>query len=229
MINLRIQEIAEAKGLSLEELSKLSDISTQDIRAYSSLETLTEEKAANLRKIAAQLNVPVLELVKPVAKREAFKLKILEIAEQKGLTLEELSKLSDLDLAFLAFYSTQSMCKRKLEDMESQYQHLTKITEALNCNVENLLEEAELPTTKLRFQELVQERGLTIDALSMLTELPHEFLDLMTTQPLALPGLVGETDEPPSGLVMTLGSRRIIDKKICDWLPPGFPGCPHRQ
>ena len=71
------------------------------------------------------MNVSVWELVKPVAKREAFKLKILAMAEQKGLTLEELSKLSSLHLSFLAFYSTQSVCKRKLEDIESQHQHLT--------------------------------------------------------------------------------------------------------
>jgi transcriptional regulator with XRE-family HTH domain len=227
MINLRIQEFAEAKSLSLEELSKLSSVPLQDIQSYTTLETLTEEIAANLRKIAAKLNVPVLELVKPLAKREAFKLKIIEIAEQKGLTLEELSKLSGLNLAFLAFYSTQSMCKQKLENMESQHQHLTKIAKALDCNIEDLQEEAELPTTKLRFEELVQERGLTTDAFSMLTELPHEFLDLMTTQPLDISASVGETDEPPSGLVMTLGNR-LIEKKICDWLPPGFPGCPRR-
>ncbi|MBN3926538.1 helix-turn-helix transcriptional regulator [Nostoc sp. NMS4] len=215
MINLRIQEFAEAKSLSLEELSKLSSVPLQDIQSYTTIESLTEEIAANLRKIAAKLNVPVWELVKPVANREAFKLKILEMVEQKGLTLEELSKLSGLHLAFLAFYSTQSVCKRKLEDLESQHQHLTKIAKSLDCNIEDLREEAELPSTKLRFEELVQERGLTTDALSMLTELPHEFLDLITTQPLDISASVGETDKPPSRLLMKLQNA----KGLCDIVP----------
>jgi hypothetical protein len=200
MITLCIEEVATAQGLTLEQLSQLSGVSLQDIQSYLSIETLTDETAANLRKIAAQLNVPVLKLVKPAAKREAVKLNILEIAQRKDLTLEELSNLSGVHPAILMFYSTQPLCKEKLSEIESHNQYLTKISEGLNCTIEDLQTPAELPMTKLRFEELLQEQGLTVDELSMLTEIPEQFFDLISTQPT----------EP--------------QRNICD-LIPCFPGC----
>lgn len=183
MINLRIQEIAEAKGLSLEELSKLSGISTEDIRAYSSLETLTEEKAANLRKIAAKLNVPVLELVKPVVKPEAFKLKILEMAKNRGLTLQELSKLSGVEFDAIAFYSTQAIYKQKISETPCQ-ESLRIISKALDCSIEDLQVEADLPVNKLRFEAFTDEKNLSLEDISLLTDASQEFINLLATQPV---------------------------------------------
>lgn len=183
MINLRIQEIAEAKGLSLEELSKLSGISPEDIRAYSSLETLTEEKAANLRKIAAKLNVPVLELVKPVAKKVAFKLNILEIAKNRGLTLQELSKISGVEFDAIAFYSTQAIYKQKISETPCQ-ESLRIISKALDCSIEDLQVEADLPVNKLRFEAFTDEKDLSLEDISLLTNASQEFINLLATQPV---------------------------------------------
>lgn len=184
-VTLRIQELVEAQGLTFEELSKASGVSLEDIQAYATTPVeLIEETATALRKIATKLNVAVVELVQPIAKREAFKLKILEMAQQKGLTLEKLSERSGVNPAIISFYSTQSISNQKLNELESKNQYLRKISQALVCDVEDLKIEAELPTTKLCVEEWVEERGLNLQDLSRLTNLPQEYIDLIAKHPL---------------------------------------------
>ncbi|MBD1906763.1 hypothetical protein H6F53_14895 [Trichocoleus sp. FACHB-832] len=185
MIILCIQEIAAAKGLTLEELSQVSGVSLEVIQAYATtpIETLTEEVAANLRKLASKLDVVVLELVQPVGKREAFRLKILEMAQGKGLTLEELSHRSGVHPAVLVFYSTQSICKQKLDEPQHK-KNLLDLCKALICSIEDLQIPADLSTTILRLNEKTKEKGLTLKELSVLTSLPYELIDLFATQPI---------------------------------------------
>ncbi|MGI8504559.1 MAG: hypothetical protein ACR2LR_26035, partial [Hassallia sp.] len=171
MITLRIKEIIEARGLSPETLSNLSSVPLKAIQAYitsPAIEAITGIIAEHLRKIAEQLNVPVIELVKPVAKKVAFRLKILELAKDKKLSLAELSKLSDVDLAVLAFYSTQPISQQKLAESQCQ-KHLIGITNALNCRIEDLRVTADLPITKLCILKMIQDRGILLEEYSILT------------------------------------------------------------
>lgn len=183
-VTLRIQELAEANELTFEELSKLSGVSVQDIQAYATAPVkITEEAATKLRNIASQLNVPVVELVKPIAKREAFRFKILEMAQQKGLTLEELSKRSGVNPALIAFYSTQPICKQKIAETQCMTS-LYKISDTLGCRVEDLQLAADIPVTQLRFEAFTDEKNLNLEDISLLTGYSQEFIDLIATQPL---------------------------------------------
>lgn len=184
MVTIRsIQRLAEAKGLSLEELSQSAQVSLQDIQAYTELDNITDEVAANLRQIAATLNVNVIDLFQPLNKRDAIKLKILETSQKKGLTLEELSNRCGVHYAIVAFYSTQPICKQKFIEPLFQ-ENLKKITETLDCNPEDIQAEAELPRTKLNIEDFSRETGLTLENISQVTELPQEFINLISEQPM---------------------------------------------
>ncbi|BBD61265.1 hypothetical protein NIES2109_40930 [Nostoc sp. HK-01] len=180
MIKIIIGEMAASKGVSLDEISRLSGISIEEIQSYSTIENITEDTFVNLRKIAARLNLPVLDLVQPIANQLAFKFKISEMAKTKGLTLEELSEKSRIQPAIIEFYNTQAICQQTLTNPLCQT-HLGKITEVLNCSLEELQFSEELPPTYFRLEEIAKEKGLTLDELSLLIELPKGFVDLIAT------------------------------------------------
>lgn len=190
MITLRIKEIIEARGLSPETLSNGSGVPLKDIQAYitsPTIESITDIIAEHLRKIAKQLEVPVVELVKPVTPQEVFRLKILEIAQQKNITFEELSKRceeSGVHISILAFYSTQPISNQKLNELESKNKYLSKISQILECSIEDLKIAVEAPIIKLGIAEWAAKKGLTLENLSLLTGLPLDFIDLISTQNL---------------------------------------------
>ncbi len=69
MVTLRIQELAEAKGMTLEQLSQDCGISVEKIRKYAaeSIE-IKEENAADIQKIANTFNVSSLHLLNRLKK-----------------------------------------------------------------------------------------------------------------------------------------------------------------
>lgn len=222
MINLCIQELASEKTVSLDKLSELTGIPLKVIQEYTILENITEPIAEDLIKIAKALDVSTMRLVQPKIERKALKFKIREIAEEKGLTIEDLSQVSGIHPAILGFYSTQPVCKQKLQELEDQHQYLKKITDVLQCRIEDLQIESELPTTKLRFQELIEEKGLTTESLMMLADVPREFLNLIANQPVDISTFRSE-DINFENVDFSGNKRR---KNVCDWLPNCFPGCP---
>lgn len=180
---LRIQELTKLKSITLEELSQASNVSIEVVQAYATEPVNIGEAANDLRKIANQLNVSVIDLVKPVVKREAFKLRILEVAKQKGISLNELSERSNVNPETLAFYSTQPICKQKF--FESIHQiNISKINKVLECCIEDLKVATDLPKIRLRVEELAAERGLSLENLKQLSGLSSEFIDLIATQPV---------------------------------------------
>jgi len=188
-VRLRIQELAEAKELTLEEISNRSSVSVEAIQAYATATVeLTEKIAIDLRNIAKPevLDVAVVELIESVVKREAVKFKIRDIARQKGLTLGQLSEATAINLLLIEFYSEQPIFKEQLIEPKLQ-NNLNEICKTLDCKIEDLIvkvEAEELPETKLRIEELLEEKGITLEDLSLLTELPNELIDLMATQPI---------------------------------------------
>ena len=187
MVNFRIQELAEAKGLTLEELSQISGVAVGRIQTYTNTSfipvEITEESATELRKIAVKLNVPIMDLIKPVPKSAAFKLNILEIAQQKGISFKELSERSGIHPTLLSFYITQPISKDKLTEPPFQT-HINKISDILGCSPEDLKIASELPITRIRLEEFAKERGITLEDLKLLSGLPTEFIDLIATQPI---------------------------------------------
>jgi transcriptional regulator with XRE-family HTH domain len=201
MVNLRIRDLAAAKGLTVSELSEVSGISSETMMKYATESVeITEETAANLRKMAEKLDVPVIELIKPINKPPAFKLRIIEKAQEKGISLEQLSEKSGVHPAVLAFYATQPISEEKLADSNSQTS-LGKINQILQCATEELQVVANIPTTKLGVEKLLEERMLSLEELSLLSNLPLEFVDLMATQPVDI-----STFESISGIELTESS-----------------------
>jgi transcriptional regulator with XRE-family HTH domain len=192
MVKLRIQEIAESKGISLEELDQLTGFSTQNlteslrrenVNESSNIENITLENAKQLRKKAATLGVSVLDLISPTAKKVAFNLKIIETAKNQNLNLEDLSKLSGVDPAIVAFYSTQALSREKLAEPRFQ-EYLNRISETLNSSIQDLQVLADLPKTKLLIEDIAQEKGITLQEMAVLMDVPSDFIDLVATQPI---------------------------------------------
>lgn len=192
MVKLRIQEIAESKGISLEELDQLTGLSTrnlteslrrENVNESSNIENITAENAEQLRKKAATLGVSVLDLLSPTAKKVAFNLKIIETAKNQNLTLEELSKRSGVDPAIVAFYSTQAISREKLAEPRFQ-EYLNRISQTLNSPIPDLQVLADLPKTKLLIEDIAQEKGISLQEMAILLDLPSDFLDLVATQPI---------------------------------------------
>ncbi|MCT7965724.1 helix-turn-helix transcriptional regulator [Laspinema sp. D1] len=184
MVTLRIQELAEAKGITLEQLSEDCCISVEKLQKYASESIeIQEETAADIQAMATQLNVTVFEVLKPVDHPVAFKLKIQEIAYKKGITLEELSEKSGVHFAIILFYSTQAIAKAQFEKKEFQ-ESLSRISQVLGGRSEDLKVSAELPLTSLRLKEGAQEKGITLKQLSEITQVPYELIELMDNQPI---------------------------------------------
>ena len=193
-INLRIQKFSQKKGFSLPEISKISKISTEISQSYTAeLVDVTEEICNSLRKISRALDTSVLDLIEPTFKREAFRLGILELCKKKEMSFKELADRLDIHPSILGFYSTQVIDSQKL--IEPKYQEdMDKISQVLNCSIEELKSEAELPKVKLQIEDWANERELTLEDLSLLTGLPHEFISLVNTHPINIPSFVENKD-----------------------------------
>jgi DNA-binding Xre family transcriptional regulator len=184
MITLRVKEILQAKGLTLQELSQVIDVSENYIQSLIDKPIqITEETATVLNRISEALKIPLVNLFTTVTKQEAVRLKILDLIQEREMSLEELSDQSGVHPSIIAIYSTQPICKLKLAEPKFQ-ENLVKISQALTSSPEDLQVEADLPITRLRFREMMKFKGLTVDDLSVLTGLPQEFIEFVTTEPL---------------------------------------------
>lgn len=201
-VTLRIEEfVAENDYAALSQATKISE---ETIWRYAKEKVeLTDKSAADIRSISAELDVPVVELVKPIVKREAVRLKIREIALHRGLTLEKLSEASKVHLLIIEFYSKRPIYKEKILEAKSQ-DNLNKICNILGCEIEELLVEIQakdLPETKLRLEEFAEDRGLNLNDLSLLTELPPELIDLLATQPIDTSSLFFDDNATPEDYI----------------------------
>ncbi|MBD2319457.1 hypothetical protein [Phormidium tenue] len=106
MANLRINEILEQKGLSLDKLLEaLTAIQSQGSQPI----PLTEELTPHVRAIAKALGTSIIELTVPESEVESYKSRVADIAKQKldeqeGLTSEQLS-----DISLLTGWQTQPL------------------------------------------------------------------------------------------------------------------------
>jgi transcriptional regulator with XRE-family HTH domain len=199
-------EIAQEKSLSL--LSEASNISEENINRYAN-ETveLTQETITHFKKIAEVLDVSVVKLIKPSVKKEAVKLKISQLLDQKQISLENLSEKTGLDIAILCFYSTQAIDKQKLEETKFQI-NLSKISKILECSIDDLKDTniVELPPSRVLIKEFADERNLSLEDLSLVTGINLEFLSLISDNPVDMKNLPN------------WGTEQIICKLICSIL-----------
>lgn len=197
---ISISQKAREKALSL--LSQATGIDENVIQKYAKDQIeITKATATDLTKIAEVLKISSVELVNPVLKREAVKLKIRELIQEKSTSLEKLSSKTKIDLPTLCFYSTQPIGKQKLNNSPIS-DNLVKISDALGLSsIENLLDtNVELPPTRLRILEVAEERNLSLEELSLISGIDPHLLDLLANHPVdikaleAIPWETGETE-----------------------------------
>lgn len=199
MITLCLQEILQEKNVSIAVLSANTGIPEEVIQAYLTTEVFDfKEKSVeihleNFRNIATKLNVSLLDLVKSSNKKNGYRFKVKELAENQGITLFQLSELLGMNSLVLEFYSTQIIAKKELES-QIHFQNLTRISEALNCNsIDDLKIESYLPKINLNIEEILAEKNLDAKDLSILLGLPDEFVSLISNQLLYV-DLIKEND-----------------------------------
>lgn len=191
MVSLRIQEFLDARGLSRTDLSSLTGISEDTINAYAAESiSLNEETSQDIRTIAAKLGIPTGKLIRPVDKKPGIRLKILEQAQAQGLTLNQISERSHVHPLLLGIYSTQVLLKEKLEEPEIQ-DDLNRIATALGTSPLDLSVIEDPPITQLRINEFLQEKGISLEELSLLYNVPSRFFDLIDGQPFD-PLIIGD-------------------------------------
>lgn len=183
MVSLRIREFLDARGLSQIDLSNLTGIAEDTINTYATESfDLNEDTAQDIRTIASKLGLPAAKLIRPVDKKPGIRLKILEEAKAQGLTLNQVAESSDVDPSLLAIYSTQVILKEKLEESEIQ-DDLNKIATALGSSISRLSVADEPPRIQLRLNEFLQEKGVSLEGLSLIYNVPLRFFDLLEGQP----------------------------------------------
>ncbi len=186
MVHLRIQEFLDARGFTIDEFAHLTDINEEALRTYSTESiNLDQENTEHLRRIASKLNVPVAKLIRPVAKQAGVSFKILEKAKSQGLDLNGLSGLADLHPLLLAIYSTQVLLKDKWEEEQTQ-ENIRRIATELNSTPEELVTVEDPPVTQLRMDDFLREKGVSMEELSLLYDVPREALSLLDSQPFDL-------------------------------------------
>ncbi|WGV24506.1 helix-turn-helix domain-containing protein [Halotia branconii] len=199
----------KAKETALNLLSKSSKISEVEIEKYANEneDFNITEKIEDLKKIAEVLDVNILELIKPKEKREAVKLKILNLAREKGLSLKDLANQSKIEFPIICFYSSQPLEKVKLQH-EPFHTNLEKISKVLDCSIEDLQDtlKVDLPPTVLRVQEFLDATDLTINNLSMLTDTTPEFIDLIANNPIDMRN------------IPDWGEEKVVCEAICIFL-----------
>lgn len=184
MVHLRIQEFLNARGFTIDEFAHLTGINEEVLRTYSTESiNLDQENTEHLRRIASKLNVPVAKLIRPVAKQAGVSFKILEKAKSEGLN--ELSGLADLHPLLLAIYSTQVLLKDKWEEEQTQ-ENIRRIATALKSTPEELVTVEDPPVTQLRMDDFLREKGVSMEELSLLYDVPREALSLLDSQPFDL-------------------------------------------
>jgi DNA-binding Xre family transcriptional regulator len=138
MIRLLVKEFAEAKGLKMSQLSRKAEVSFNTIKSlfrdpYKSITLDT------LEKIAEALDVNVIELIsvekekKPVnpVKPTQRKLRVKELAEERGLNMTKLSNKSDI-----SFNTMKAIFRDPYKPITTI--HLEKLAKALEVPIPDL-------------------------------------------------------------------------------------------
>ncbi|MCT7956758.1 helix-turn-helix domain-containing protein [Laspinema palackyanum] len=186
MVTLRIQELAEAKGMTLEQLSQGCGVAIEKIQKYAAdCIHIQEETAPDINKIAETLEISSLELLQtPTDIPILVKLKIVYQLESNNLTLEDLSEKTGIHISVLAFYTTQLLYLSKISEPKIQ-KELTKISEVLGCTKDILIrEQKEVFWGRFDIDAFIKSQGLTEKEFILITNISSDCIDLLRTQPV---------------------------------------------
>lgn len=154
----KIREFRKERGLTLTQLAEKADISPSFL---SGIERGVKKASISvLNKLSAAVNIPVSYLVEddaPKAQDDGHRIQLIRNA--RGLTIEELSEISDLPSSVITEYEEGNR-KLSLPDME-------KLCVALNVNISYLLSQGK-KKYKLneRLRSIREAQGLTVTALA---------------------------------------------------------------
>lgn len=199
MATLRVQKLSSDRGIGLGELSSLTGIDEETLEKYASEDIeINQETAKHLQKIAAKLDIPPAKLIEPV-KKEAGRhlqiLKALESPQHRGLNFDRLSELSNVHPSMLLLYSTQILSKQKWEEPQTQTD-IGAIASVLDASVEDLVIIKDPPTTGIRVADFLEEKGLTIQELSLVSDIPESTINFVASQPIDLVELRNASSVP---------------------------------
>lgn len=183
MINLRIQELLDARDLSRTDLSSLTGISEDVITKYA-VESinLREDTAQDIRVIATQLDTPVEDLIQQVDENPGVRLRISEYAAAQGLNLTQIANSANVNLYVLAIYSTQVLLKEKYEEPKIQAE-LSRIANTLGTSLVELSDSSEVPINRISLGTFLQRKGTSLGDLSLLYDVPSDLFELLDGQP----------------------------------------------
>ena len=192
MVSLRVQEFLDARGLSRTDLSSLTGISEDAINTYAAESiNLGEDTAQDIRTIAAKLGIPSAKLIRPVDKKPGVRLKILEKAKAQDLTLNQIAERSNVHPYILGIYSTQVLLKEKYEEPKIQ-RDISSIVDTLGTSIVELSVSSDPPITQLRLGEFLKEKGISLEEMSLLYDIPSDFFDLIDSQPFDISSFVAD-------------------------------------
>lgn len=154
----RIREFRKERGLTLTQLAEKADISPSFL---SGIERGVKKASINvLNKLSLAVNIPVSYLVAETmqsTENEDNRLNLIRNA--RGLTIEELSEISDVSISVITEYE-EGRKKLSLQDME-------KLCEALNVNISYLLSHGK-KKYKLneRLRSIRKNQGMSVTSLA---------------------------------------------------------------
>lgn len=199
MVTLRIQELAAAKRMTLEQLSQDCGISVKKIQTYASESIeIQEETAAEIQKIAERLEINSLDLLQSNPNSSFIRLNIIQKIQEKSLTLEALSEKSGVHISVLAFYTTQPISRERLAEAKFQ-ENLEKICACLESSLKELIiPKANIPFIKFDIDSVISHANLTPQKFSLLSNISEDCIDLIRSQ--ALTNFMDFNSATPDGL-----------------------------
>ncbi len=192
MAHLRIKKFLSDRGITETDLSQLTRIPENTLNRYAQESIdINEDTVKDIRKIASQLNIPPAKLIQPVRKQSGIRLKIIEVLENSQDSKLNFKKLSELcerlqvHPSILVLYSTQVMLKEKWEEEQTQ-KDISSIASILGVSIEELAVIEDPPITKIRLDDFLKEKGLTIEQFSLLNDFPVTTTKFLASQPIDL-------------------------------------------
>jgi DNA-binding Xre family transcriptional regulator len=187
MVTLQLQKFLDEQNLSVQELSDRTDIPMTSIENYLSLSNVTLEGQviSDLMKIANNLKVPTLRLLKSVNPVIGFRLQLRKVAQQKNVTLSELHQRSGIDLTTLKLYDALYFTEQNLS-AEPQKSNLIKICDFLECQTSDILFQEEFSIFYIDVEALAVKKGISLESLALVSNLSVHTLHLLISNPVGL-------------------------------------------
>ena len=223
MPKLRLSEVIAEKSIKVADLSEdiqkaINTLLTQE----NNLGKIDEKTAKDLRAIANSLDVSLFDLFIPAEK--FYRLKIIEHlkeSEYLGSPKEKLEKLftklpssSKISFNLLTIYATQVLPESLLKRSD-----LKQICQFLNIRLEALKDLFYLPRQTISIESILLKLAITLDELSLLIEIPKEFIPWINLEVIKL-NKISNSEKESAELTLTNNEKTatvMITSLGCDF------------